>query len=197
MVRTKAGSVSNKAIGAKAPQKVAITAILSGNAPKSKHTGGNPYHPRETPGWQKPITFFMKQDGENSRDESIEIENLPGLPGIKGDPVTPKTLGTKKKSKDKKSKGRSDVEEEKKVKNKNKKKDRSDDEDVEKKSKKKVKEQENPSDMDVDNETECANESVDRKELNCTLEEESKIQDSSEEKNSREAEKTEKKDEIV
>lgn len=23
------------------------------------YAGGNPYHPRETPGWQKPITSFM------------------------------------------------------------------------------------------------------------------------------------------
>lgn len=70
------------AVGAKAPAKVAITAILSGNGPKVRNHG-NSYHPRETPGWQKPITFFMKQEAESSKDDSKDDEEMDEKPRTK------------------------------------------------------------------------------------------------------------------
>ncbi|KAL2738475.1 PCNA-associated factor-like [Vespula maculifrons] len=93
MVRTKADRIPTKAMGAKAPHKIASTtgAKKSGNRGKS-YSGGNPYHPRETPEWQKPITNFMNQnvtkendvsssskntenEENNTNDTSIEIDN--------------------------------------------------------------------------------------------------------------------------
>ncbi|XP_046686997.1 PCNA-associated factor-like [Homalodisca vitripennis] len=61
MVRTK-DSASVKVVGAKAPRKISTptsTAASSGSDSKKKHSGGNPYCPRETPAWQKPITQFF------------------------------------------------------------------------------------------------------------------------------------------
>lgn len=34
------------------------------------YSGGNPYHPRETPEWQKPITNFMNQNVTKENDVS-------------------------------------------------------------------------------------------------------------------------------
>lgn len=65
MVRTKADSAGVKVLGAKAPRK-ALTATptrssYSDSDSKNKpgSSGGNSYHPRETPEWQKPITNFF------------------------------------------------------------------------------------------------------------------------------------------
>ncbi|XP_047360519.1 PCNA-associated factor-like [Vespa velutina] len=73
MVRTKADRVPTKAVGAKAPHKVASTTgakKTSGNGKGKSYSGGNPYHPRETPEWQKPITNFMNQNVTKERDVS-------------------------------------------------------------------------------------------------------------------------------
>ncbi|XP_072767732.1 PCNA-associated factor [Anoplolepis gracilipes] len=65
MVRTKADRVPTKAVGSKAPGKKVGAATFSGNNSNGRknagksYGGGNPYHPRETPDWQKPITSFL------------------------------------------------------------------------------------------------------------------------------------------
>ena len=63
MVRTKADTTGVKVSGAKAPRKALSTPTRSAsdsNDNKNKgYQGGNSYHPRETPGWQKPITTFF------------------------------------------------------------------------------------------------------------------------------------------
>ncbi|XP_043265404.1 PCNA-associated factor-like [Colletes gigas] len=92
MVRTKADRVPLKAVGAKAPNKSVKSAtpkkVTLGGKGKS-YSGGNPYHPRETPEWQKPITCFLNQNSEKdiagssgtqkiskeSADEDIENES--------------------------------------------------------------------------------------------------------------------------
>ncbi|KAK2587863.1 hypothetical protein KPH14_003960 [Odynerus spinipes] len=91
MVRTKADRVPAKAVGAKAPHKVANSGGSKkplGGSRGRNYSGGNPYHPRETPEWQKPITNFLNQststeytgsstskatenDGNNENDTSI------------------------------------------------------------------------------------------------------------------------------
>uniref|UniRef100_A0A1B6KGJ9 PCNA-associated factor n=1 Tax=Graphocephala atropunctata TaxID=36148 RepID=A0A1B6KGJ9_9HEMI len=64
MVRTK-DTASVKVVGAKAPRKVTPSAATSSvgssssGDSKKKCSGGNPYFPRETPAWQKPITQFF------------------------------------------------------------------------------------------------------------------------------------------
>ncbi|XP_033320973.1 PCNA-associated factor [Megalopta genalis] len=65
MVRTKADRVPGKAVGGKAPAKAMKSTPVKKVAGTSKgknYSGGNPYHPRETPVWQKPITCFLNQD---------------------------------------------------------------------------------------------------------------------------------------
>ncbi|XP_015598113.1 PCNA-associated factor [Cephus cinctus] len=80
MVRTKAGSSSAKAVGAKAPHKVSNTAALrssgssEGGGKGRDYSGGNPYHPRETPNWQKPITSFFQQEASKDKEESTASE---------------------------------------------------------------------------------------------------------------------------
>lgn len=37
------------------------------------YSGGNPYHPRETPEWQKPITCFLNQ---NFLKESTDVSEI-------------------------------------------------------------------------------------------------------------------------
>ncbi|XP_029155593.1 PCNA-associated factor-like [Nylanderia fulva] len=62
MVRTKADRVPTKAVGGKAPGKIRAANPGKSNGKKSagkSSGGGNPYHPRETPEWQKPITSFI------------------------------------------------------------------------------------------------------------------------------------------
>ncbi|XP_015184900.1 PREDICTED: PCNA-associated factor-like [Polistes dominula] len=69
MVRTKADRLPGKAVGAKAPHKVSSTtgtAKKRRNNKASSYSGGNPYHPRQTPDWQKPITNFMNQSITNN-----------------------------------------------------------------------------------------------------------------------------------
>ncbi|XP_076241404.1 uncharacterized protein LOC143183642 [Calliopsis andreniformis] len=75
MVRTKADRVPVKAVGAKAPSKnvgksTPVKKSAGSNKGKS-YSGGNPYHPRETPEWQKPITCFLNQ---NSSKETTDIQ---------------------------------------------------------------------------------------------------------------------------
>ncbi|KFM66535.1 PCNA-associated factor, partial [Stegodyphus mimosarum] len=73
MVRTKADAYTKAA--SKAPRKQHI--LRGGNSPAAskngkvnKYAGGNPYCPRPTPSWQKPITsFFAKCDEQE--------ENMP------------------------------------------------------------------------------------------------------------------------
>ncbi|XP_012276233.1 PCNA-associated factor [Orussus abietinus] len=68
MVRTKATSLTVRTSGGKAPRKFTAAAPMSvSNGAQSKtYSGGNPYHPRETPNWQKPITTFFNQPFTNS-----------------------------------------------------------------------------------------------------------------------------------
>ncbi|CAL1679762.1 unnamed protein product [Lasius platythorax] len=74
MVRTKADRVPAKAVGSKAPGKVrADTPGRKSNGKKSagkSYGGGNPYHPRDTPEWQKPITSFMNTSSSSKTTAS-------------------------------------------------------------------------------------------------------------------------------
>jgi len=80
MVRTKADTTAVKVSGAKAPRKTVSTptrSVSDSSDGKSKASGGgNAYHPRETPGWQKPITTFFGspfkslESSETSKDQS-------------------------------------------------------------------------------------------------------------------------------
>ncbi|XP_066582028.1 PCNA-associated factor-like [Prorops nasuta] len=80
MVRTKADRVAVKAVGSKAPRKIAATtpSKRSGGSKGKNYSGGNPYHPRDTPEWQKPITNFLNQTpnangSENQPSSSKEV----------------------------------------------------------------------------------------------------------------------------
>ncbi|XP_014614009.1 PREDICTED: PCNA-associated factor-like [Polistes canadensis] len=81
MVRTKADRLPAKAVGAKAPHKLSSTTDgvkKTGNNKVRGYTGGNPYHPRQTPNWQKPITNFMNQsitNTDNVASSSNDNEN--------------------------------------------------------------------------------------------------------------------------
>ncbi|XP_033190834.1 PCNA-associated factor isoform X2 [Bombus vancouverensis nearcticus] len=71
MVRTKADRVPTRAVGSKAPHKTTKSTPVkkSGSSSKGKsYSGGNPYHPRETPEWQKPITCFLNQGSVNQSE---------------------------------------------------------------------------------------------------------------------------------
>ncbi|KAK3912412.1 PCNA-associated factor [Frankliniella fusca] len=73
MVRTKADST---ATGAKAPRKALSStpsrSVSTDSDGKSKtYGGGNSYHPRETPDWQKPITTFFARPQPDSSKENI------------------------------------------------------------------------------------------------------------------------------
>lgn len=71
MVRTKADRVPAKAVGSKAPRKISTPSKKSATAGKAKsYSGGNPYHPRETPAWQKPITCFLNESKDHPTDAS-------------------------------------------------------------------------------------------------------------------------------
>ncbi|XP_053975382.1 PCNA-associated factor-like [Hylaeus volcanicus] len=72
MVRTKGDRVPSKAVGAKAPRKIASTSQKKGGL--GSKGGGNPYHPRETPEWQKPITWFLNQNSEKQDTGSSEAQ---------------------------------------------------------------------------------------------------------------------------
>ncbi|XP_078039099.1 PCNA-associated factor [Augochlora pura] len=75
MVRTKADRVPGKAVGGKAPAKAVKSTPVKAVAGPSKgknYSGGNPYHPRETPVWQKPITFFLNQDSSKEHPPSSQ-----------------------------------------------------------------------------------------------------------------------------
>lgn len=77
MVRTKADTTGVKASGAKAPRKALSStptrSVSSESDGKNKtHGGGNSYHPRETPGWQKPITTFFVRPQPESCSNSEE-----------------------------------------------------------------------------------------------------------------------------
>ncbi|KZC10542.1 hypothetical protein WN55_01979 [Dufourea novaeangliae] len=76
MVRTKADRVPGKVVGAKAPSKsVKSTPTKKSVIVSSKgknYSGGNPYHPRETPNWQKPITCFLNQGSSKEITDSSE-----------------------------------------------------------------------------------------------------------------------------
>ncbi|CAL7937786.1 unnamed protein product [Xylocopa violacea] len=77
MVRTKADRVPTKVVGGKAPHKsvksTPVKKTSSGNKGKN-YSGGNPYHPRETPEWQKPITSFLNQSSANKATDSTETQ---------------------------------------------------------------------------------------------------------------------------
>ncbi|GAB1869199.1 PCNA-associated factor [Camponotus japonicus] len=83
MVRTKADRVPSKAVASKAPRKASTgTPVRKNNGRKNvgkSHGGGNPYHPRDTPEWQKPITSFMntssKTTTSNASPGKEKIEN--------------------------------------------------------------------------------------------------------------------------
>ncbi|KAG7200533.1 hypothetical protein KM043_001096 [Ampulex compressa] len=71
MVRTKAERVQTKVVGSKAPHKVGRSTPTRKVAPAIKgegNSGGNSYHPRETPNWQKPITRFLSQNAQSNAD---------------------------------------------------------------------------------------------------------------------------------
>ncbi|KAI4498397.1 hypothetical protein M0802_006576 [Mischocyttarus mexicanus] len=72
MARTKADRLPAKAVGAKAPHKVSSTKTVgakkTGNNKGKNYSGGNPYHPRKTPDWQKPITNFMNESINQAND---------------------------------------------------------------------------------------------------------------------------------
>ncbi|KOC62115.1 PCNA-associated factor [Habropoda laboriosa] len=76
MVRTKADRVPVKAVGSKAPRKLAKTAtpVKKTSSSKGKSSGGNAYHPRETPEWQKPITCFLNQNSLTESTNSSEMQ---------------------------------------------------------------------------------------------------------------------------
>ncbi|XP_074651287.1 PCNA-associated factor-like [Tubulanus polymorphus] len=75
MVRTRGDNSARKAVAAKAPRKALSTPSASCYGESSspggkagKYAGGNPYCPRPTPEWQKPIDmFFQKSDKENTK----------------------------------------------------------------------------------------------------------------------------------
>lgn len=56
-------SPSFVAVGSKAPGKSVgkspAVKKTTGSGKGKNYSGGNPYHPRETPEWQKPITCFL------------------------------------------------------------------------------------------------------------------------------------------
>ena len=81
MVRTKADRVPTKAVGGKAPAKALKTAgtatpkkVIKSGKGKS-YAGGNPYHPRDTPEWQKPITCFINQNSSKDAGDSLEAQD--------------------------------------------------------------------------------------------------------------------------
>lgn len=78
MVRTKADSTGVKASGAKAPRKVTVstpTRSYDSSDSKGKPSGGgNAYHPRETPEWQKPITTFFAAPPSSSKGADGDSE---------------------------------------------------------------------------------------------------------------------------
>ncbi|XP_076759235.1 PCNA-associated factor [Xylocopa sonorina] len=77
MVRTKADRVPAKAVGSKAPHKAVKSTPVkktSSGARGKSYSGGNPYHPRETPEWQKPITSFLNQNSMNTAADSSETQ---------------------------------------------------------------------------------------------------------------------------
>ncbi|CAK9808308.1 hypothetical protein ANTQUA_LOCUS5552 [Anthophora quadrimaculata] len=75
MVRTRGDRVPVKAVGSKAPSKVAKTAapVKKSSSKGKSYSGGNTYHPRETPEWQKPITCFLNQNSVKDFTNSSEI----------------------------------------------------------------------------------------------------------------------------
>ena len=81
MVRTKADRVPTKAVGSKAPAKAVKTAspatpkkgVKSGKG--KSYSGGNPYHQRDTPEWQKPITCFINQNSSKNTGDSSEAQD--------------------------------------------------------------------------------------------------------------------------
>lgn len=44
------------------------------------YSGGNPYHPRDTPQWQKPITCFINQNSSKDAGDSSEAQVYYALP---------------------------------------------------------------------------------------------------------------------
>ncbi|KAJ1528311.1 hypothetical protein ONE63_006733 [Megalurothrips usitatus] len=72
MVRTKADA-GVKVSGAKADRKTFPTTPSrsggeGGDSKNKQYGGGNSYHPRETPGWQKPITTFFNRPAAAPKD---------------------------------------------------------------------------------------------------------------------------------
>lgn len=50
---------------------MAATSVVILFVEKNKYGGGNPYCPRETPPWQKPITnFFVHKAGQENGESS-------------------------------------------------------------------------------------------------------------------------------
>ncbi|OXU26648.1 hypothetical protein TSAR_007887 [Trichomalopsis sarcophagae] len=79
MVRTKADAAVRVAAGGKAPKKTANRAPQS-PAPGSDKGGkdnlpGNRYCPRETPAWQKKITFFYNKNDDEMNESSSSQAN--------------------------------------------------------------------------------------------------------------------------
>ncbi|XP_034238602.1 PCNA-associated factor-like [Thrips palmi] len=77
MVRTKADTTGVKASGAKAPRKAVVSTPTrssdsSGDSKGKPTVGGNSYHPRETPEWQKPITTFFVAPSSSSKESNGE-----------------------------------------------------------------------------------------------------------------------------
>ncbi|XP_032678284.1 PCNA-associated factor-like [Odontomachus brunneus] len=81
MVRTKADRVPRKAIGGKvtakksAPVKINTPKKSTGSKGAKKQSGGNPYHPRETPKWQKSITCFISKSETTSEATASETSS--------------------------------------------------------------------------------------------------------------------------
>ncbi|XP_076650947.1 PCNA-associated factor [Halictus rubicundus] len=81
MVRTKADRVPSKVVGGKAPAKsVKSTPVkkVVGTSKGKNYSGGNPYHPRETPEWQKPITCFLNQNSSTEYVDTSASQEIGG-----------------------------------------------------------------------------------------------------------------------
>ncbi|XP_043600053.1 PCNA-associated factor-like [Bombus pyrosoma] len=81
MVRTKADRVPTRAVGSKAPHKTTKSTPVKKSSSSSKgksYSGGNPYHPRETPEWQKPITCFLNQGSVNQSKDLSKAQEAAG-----------------------------------------------------------------------------------------------------------------------
>lgn len=55
-------------------KKQMLTRTFIFTAAGKSHGGGNPYHPRETPEWQKPITSFMNIGSKTTTNNASSVK---------------------------------------------------------------------------------------------------------------------------